>query len=83
MNLNFHTSSLRFSFVSPNRSSRFEKEKTENKKKTIIKKRGWDARADNLSGGRLIPRIRGEIKEGAARETLPQKMIDCNEEFMQ
>ena len=41
------------------------------------------APAENLGGGRLIPRIRGEIKEGAAGETLPQKMIDCNEEFMQ
>ena len=41
------------------------------------------APAENLGGGRLIPRIRGEIKGGAAGETLPRKMIDCNEEFMQ
>ena len=41
------------------------------------------APAENLGGGRLIPRIRGEIKGRAAGETLLRKMIDCNEEFMQ
>ena len=41
------------------------------------------APAENLGGGRLIPRIRGEIKGRAAGETLLRKMVDCNEEFMQ